>query len=96
MSYTLPKMLLNNSRDKTRCPHFTALGRGPPQRSYLKQAVLLEAIIVNNSRSSKIKEIKRIKKSQASIAPGVANHQQTKLLGLNRIATTIAAKTGKK
>jgi len=39
---------------------------------------------------------KRIRKSQASIAPGVANHQQTKLLGLNQIATTIAVKTGRK
>ena len=73
-----------------------APGRGPLQQSYLKQAVLLEAIIVNNSWSTKIKEIKRIKKSQASIAPGVVNHQQTKLLDLNQVATTTAATTGKK
>ena len=29
-------------------------------------------------------------------SPWVVNHQQTKLLGLNRIATTIAAKIGRK
>jgi hypothetical protein len=51
-----------------------------------------EAIIVN----CKIKETKRIRKLQAIIAPGVANHQQTKLLGLNRTATTTAVKTPKK
>ena len=73
-----------------------APGQGPPQQSYLKQAVLLEAIIVNNSRSSKIKEIKRIKKSQASIALGVANHRQTKPLGLNQVTTTIAGTTGRR
>ena len=28
MSYTLPRMLLNNSRDKTRCPRSMAPGRG--------------------------------------------------------------------
>ena len=89
-------MLLNNSRDKTHCPRFMALGRGPPQQSYLKQAVLLEAIIVNNSWSTKIKEIKRIKKSQAFIAPGVVNHQQTKLPGLNKTVITIAAKIERK
>jgi hypothetical protein len=44
--------------------------------------------------SNKIKETKMIRKSQASIAPGAANHQQTKLLGLNRIATTTTATTG--
>ena len=62
------------------------------QQSYLKQVVPPGAIIVN----SKTKETKRIRKSQAVIAPGVVNHQQTKLLGLNRTATTIAAKTGRK
>ena len=70
--------------------------RGPLQQSYLKEVVPLEAIIVNNNWNSKTKETKRIRKSQASIVPGVANHQQTKLLGLNRIATTTAAKTGRK
>ena len=70
--------------------------RGPLQQSYLKQVVPPEAVIVNNSWRSKTKETKRIRKSQAFIAPGVVNHQQTKLLGLNRIATTITAKTGRK
>ena len=93
VSYTLPKMLLNNSRDKTRCPRFTALGRGPPQQSYLKQAVLLEAIIVNISWSSKTKETKRIKKLQVYIVPWVVNYQQTKLLGLSQVATTTTAGT---
>ena len=69
--------------------------RGPLQQSYLKHVIPLEVITVNNSWSSKTKETKRIKKLQASIAPGVANHQQTKLLGLNQIATTIAVKTGR-
>ena len=96
MSYTLPRTLLNNSRDKTRCPHSMAPGRGPLQQSYLKQAVLLEAIIINNSWSSKIKEIKWIKKSQASITPEVANHWQTKLLALNQVTATIAGTTGRK
>jgi len=73
-----------------------ALDRRPPQQSYLKQAVLLEPIIVNNSWSTIIKEIKRIKKSQASIAPGVANHWQTKLLGPNQVATTTVPTTWKK
>jgi len=68
-----------------------APGQGPRQQLYLKQAVLLEAIIVTSSRSSKIKEIKRIKKSLVSIAPGVANNRQTKPLGLNQIATTTTA-----
>ena len=67
--------------------------QGPRQQSYLKQAVPPEAIIVNNRWSSKTKETKKL---QAFIAPGVVNHQQTKLLGLNRITTTIAAKTGRK
>ena len=39
---------------------------------------------------------RRIKKSRASIAPGVANHRQTKPLGLNQVATTTAGITGKK
>jgi hypothetical protein len=47
-----------------------APGREPPQQSYLKQAVPPEAIIDNNSWSNKIKETKRIRKSQASITPG--------------------------
>ena len=89
-------MLLNNLRDKTRCLRFMALGQGPPQQLYLMQAVPPEAITVNNSWNNKIKETKRIRKSQASIVPGVANHQQTKLLGLNQTTTTIAAKTSKK
>ena len=73
-----------------------APGRGPLQQSYLKQAVHPEAITDNNSQSDKIKETKRIRKSQASIAPGVANHRQTKLSGLNLTATTITTKTGRK
>ena len=73
-----------------------APARGPLQQSYLKQVVPPDGIIVNNSWSSKTKETKRIRKLQAFITPGVVSHQQTKLLGLNRIATTIAAKTGKK
>ena len=44
-------------------------------QSYLRQAVPQEATSVNNNRSSKTKEIKRIKKLRAAIAPGVANHQ---------------------
>ena len=86
-------MLLNNSRDKTRCLRFMAPGQGPPQQSYLKQVVLLEAIIANNSCSSKIKEIRRVRKSQATIDPGVSNHRQTKLLGLSQIATTTTVGT---
>jgi len=70
-----------------------APGREPPLQSYLKQVVLLEAIIVNNSWSSKIKETRRIRKSQASIDPGVANHRRTKPLGLSQIATTITTGT---
>ena len=70
--------------------------QGPLQQSYLKQVVPLEAITVNNSWNSKTKETKRIRKSQAFIVLGVANHQKTKLLGLNRTATTIAVKTGRK
>ena len=70
-----------------------APNRGPLQQSYLKQVVPPGATTVN----SKTKETKRIKKLQAIIVPGVANHQQTKLLGLNRTTTTtIAAKTGRK
>jgi len=61
-----------------------------------KQAVLLEAIIVNNSWRSKTKETKRIRKSQAFIDPGVANHRRTKPLGLSQIATTTAGTTGKR
>jgi len=70
-----------------------APGRGPPQQSYLKQVLLLGAIIANNSWSSKIKETRRIRKSQATINPGVANHRQTKLLGLSQIATTTTTGT---
>jgi len=70
--------------------------QGPLQQSYLKQVVPLEAITVNNSWNSKTKETNRIRKSQAFIVLGVANHQKTKLLGLNRTATTIAVKTGRK
>ena len=92
-SYTLSRTLLNNSRDKTRCPHFMAPGQGPPQQSYLKQVVLLEAIIANNNYSSKIKETRRIRKLQVTIDPGVANHRQTKLLGLSQIATTTTVGT---
>ena len=69
-----------------------APGREPPQQSYLKKVALLEAIIANNIRSSKTEETKRIRKSQATIAPGVANHQQTKLLGLSRTTTTTTEK----
>jgi hypothetical protein len=69
-------------------------GRGPLQQLYLKQAVLPEAI--TDSWSNKIKETKRTRKSQAFIAPGVANHRQIKLLGLSQVATTTAATTGKK
>ena len=90
-------MLLNNSRDKTRCLCFMAPGLGPLQQSYLKQAVLLEAIIVNNSWINKIKGIRKIRKLQAAIAPGVTNHRQTKPLGLSQTATTIiAGATGKR
>ena len=63
------------------------------QQSYLKQVALLEAIITNNSWSSKIKETRRIRKLQVTIDPGVANHRQTKLLGLSQIATTTTAGT---
>ena len=93
LTYTLPKMLLNSSRNKTRCPHFIAPGRGPPQQSYLKQVVAPEDITDNNSWSIKIKETKRINKSQVSIAPGVANHRQIKLHGLSQAATTTTAGT---
>ena len=89
-------MLLNNSRDKTCCPRFMVPGQGPPQQSYLKRAIPPEAITVIHSWNNKIKETKRIRKSQAFIVLGVANHQKTKLLGLNRTATTIAVKTGRK
>ena len=68
-----------------------APNRGPLQQSYLKQVELLEAIIANNSWS-KTKETRRIKKLQATIEPGVANQQQTKLLGLSRIATITTMK----
>ena len=50
----------------------------PPQQSYLKQVVPPEAIIINNSWRSKIKETKKTKKSQAVIVAGVDNHQQSK------------------
>ena len=73
-----------------------APARGPLQQSYLKQVVPPDGIIVNNSWSSKTKEFKRIRKLQAIIALGVVHHQQIKLLGLNRIATTTVAKTGRK
>ena len=96
VSYTLPRMLWNNSRNKIHCLHFMAPGRGPLQQSYLKQAVPPEAITDNNSWSNKIKKFKRIRKSQGSIAPEVANHRQTKILGLNQVATTITGTTGRK
>ena len=89
-------MLLSNSKDKILCPHFMAPGPRRQQWRYRRQAVLLEAVTVNNSWSNKIKEPKRIRKSQASIALGVANHQQTKLLGLNQVETTIVGTTGRK
>ena len=90
-------MLLNNSRDRTRCPHSTVRDQGLLQQSYLKQDVLLEAITDNNSWIIKIKETGMIKKLQAPIALEVANHRQIKLLGLSQISTTtIAGKTGKK
>ena len=76
------------------CPRFMAPGQGLPRQSYLKQVVPPDGIIVNNSWSSKTKETKRIRKLQAFITPGVVSHQQTKLLGLNRIATTTTATTG--
>jgi hypothetical protein len=66
---------LNNSRDRTRCPHSTVRDQGLLQQLYLKQAVPLEATSVNNNRSSKTKETKRIKRSRATITPKVANHQ---------------------
>ena len=86
-------MLLNNLRDKTHCPHFMVHGQGLRQQSYLRQAVLMEVTIDNKSRSNKFKEIKRIKKPRAAIAPGVANSRQTKPLGLSQISTTITAGT---
>ena len=78
---------------QTCCPRSMAPDRGPPQQSYLKQVILLEAIIVNNSWSSKTKETRRIRKLQAFIDPGVANHQQTKPVVLSQIATTTTAGT---
>ena len=89
-------MLLNNSRDKTRCPHSMAHDQGLPQQQYLKQAIPPEATSVNSSRNSRTEETKRIRKLRVVITPEVANHKQIKLLGLNRIATTTAAKTRKK
>ena len=67
-------MLLNNSRDRTHYPHSTVRDQGLLQQSYLKQAIPLEATSVNNNRSSKTKETKRIKRSRATITPNVANH----------------------
>ena len=69
--------------------------RGPPQQSYLKQAVPPETITDNNSWSIKIKETKMIKKLQVPIALEVANHRQIKLLGL-AATTTTAGTTGRK
>jgi len=89
-------MMLNNSRDRTRCPHSTVRDQGLLQQSYLRQAVPPEATSVNNNRSSKTKEIKRIRKLRAVIGPGVANRKQTKLLGLSQTATTIVGITGKR
>ena len=89
-------MLLNNSRDRTRCPHSTVCDQGLLQQSYLKQVVPPEATSINNNRSSKTKEIKRIRKLRAVIAPGVANRKQTKLLGLSQTATTTVGITGKR
>ena len=70
--------------------------QGLPQQSYLRQAVPPEATSVNNSRSSKTKEIKRIRKLQVVIALGVANRKQTKLLGLRHTATTTVGIKGKR
>ena len=70
--------------------------QGLLQQSYLKEAVPLEATFINNNRSSKTKETKRIIKLQASITPGVANHKQTKLLGLSQTATTTVGIIGKR
>jgi hypothetical protein len=42
-----PKILLNNSRDRTPCPHFTVRDQGVLQQQYLKQAVPPEATSVN-------------------------------------------------
>ena len=89
-------MLLNNSRDKTRCHHSTVRDQGLLQQSYIKQAVPPEATSVNNNRSSKTKETRRIRKLQAFIDPGVANHRQTKPLVLSQIATTTTASTTEK
>ena len=86
-------MLLNKSRDKTRCLHLMAPGRGPLQQSYLKQDVPPEAITDDNSWSIKIKETKMIKKLQVPITLEVANHRQIKLLGLSQVATTTTAGT---
>ena len=86
-------MLLNNSRDRTRCPHSTVCDQGLLQQSYLKQAIPLEATSVNNNRSSKTKETKRIMKLRVVIAPEVANHKQIKLLALSQTATTTTVGT---
>ena len=69
-----------------------APGQGLPRQSYLKQVVPQENIIVNNVWSSKTKETKRIRKSQATIAPGAASHQLTKPLGCSQTATTTTEK----
>jgi hypothetical protein len=90
-------MPLNNSRDRTRCPHSTVRDQGLLQQSYLRQDVPPEATSGNNNnRSSKTKGIKRIRKLRAIIAPGVANRKQTKLLGLSQTATTTVGITGKR
>ena len=89
-------MQLNNSRDRTRCPHYTAHDQGLLQRSCLRQAVPPEATSGNNNRTSKTKGIKRIRKLRAVITPGVANRKQTKLLGLSQTATTTVGTTGKR
>ena len=86
-------MLLNNSRDRTPCPHFTVRDQGLLQQQYLKQAVLPEATSANSSRNSRTEETKRIRKLQVVIAPEVANHKQIKLLALSETATTITVGT---
>jgi len=87
-------MPLNNSRDGTHCPHSTARDQGPLQQSYLRRAVLPEATIVNNSRSSKTKGIRKTRKLRVVIALGAANHMKTKLLGLSQTTTTTMGTTG--
>ena len=58
-----PLSLLHGTRSRATATVIPQASRAPKASS------------VNNNRSSKTKEIKRIKKSRAAIAPGVANHQ---------------------